>query len=171
MKPRRFGIVLGLALLMPPGPVSGAAPAGVVSQLGGNAIAEVIQADGSRRKIARGDSVFEGERVVTGSGSSVEISFGDESRFHLGPDAEMAVDKFVFRAAKEEEALHTRVLKGAFRFVTGLVAMTRPANVRVNIAVATIGLRGTQILGEVKPRHEKDGRTVDASAQVMLQES
>jgi len=69
-----------------------------------------------------------------------------------------------------EEAFHSRVLKGAFRFVTGLIARKNRQNVRITVAVATIGVRGTHFEGEVTERQEKDGRTVDASAKVALLE-
>jgi hypothetical protein len=41
---------------------------------------------------------------------------------------------------------------------------------KVSVAVATIGIRGTHVEGEVIERQEKDGRTVDASAKVALLE-
>jgi hypothetical protein len=41
---------------------------------------------------------------------------------------------------------------------------------RVSVSVATIGIRGTHVEGEVTERQEKDGRTVDASARVALLE-
>ena len=41
---------------------------------------------------------------------------------------------------------------------------------QVSVLVATIGIRGTQVEGEVTERQEKDGRTVDASAKVALLE-
>jgi len=42
--------------------------------------------------------------------------------------------------------------------------------VRITVAVATIGIRGTHFEGEVTERQEKDGKTVDASAKVALLE-
>lgn len=41
---------------------------------------------------------------------------------------------------------------------------------RVSVSVATIGIRGTHVEGEVIERREKDGVTVDASAKVALLE-
>ncbi len=41
---------------------------------------------------------------------------------------------------------------------------------RITIAVATIGIRGTHFEGEVTERQEKGGKTVDASAKVALLE-
>ena len=41
---------------------------------------------------------------------------------------------------------------------------------QVSVLVATIGIRGTRVEGEVTERQEKDGRTLDASARVALLE-
>jgi hypothetical protein len=54
--------------------------------------------------------------------------------------------------------------------VSGLIARTKRQNVRITIAVATIGIRGTHFEGEVSERQEKGGKTVDASAKVALLE-
>ena len=54
--------------------------------------------------------------------------------------------------------------------MSGLIAKRKRQNVRITIAVATIGIRGTHFEGEVTERQEKDGKTVDASAKVALLE-
>jgi len=76
------------------------------------------------RKLAEGNPVFAGERIRTGTGTVLEIEFTDKSRFTLGPNAEFEVEKY-FQAAggsSGEEAFTSRVFKGAFRFVSGLIA-------------------------------------------------
>ena len=42
-----------------------------------------------------------------------------------------------------------KILKGTFRFVTGLVAKKKPEAMSVHTSVATVGIRGTQVIGEV----------------------
>ena len=54
--------------------------------------------------------------------------------------------------------------------MTGLIARKNRQGVRITVAVATIGIRGTHFEGEVTERQEKDGKTVDASAKVALLE-
>src|SRR6266705_1843103 len=118
------------------------------------------------------DSPFEGERSRPGAGKVLQIEFTDKSRITLGRNAEFEVERY-FQAAggvSGEEAFHTRVLKGAFRYVSGLIARNKRQNVRITVAVATIGIRGTHFEGEVTERQEKGGKTVDASAKVALLE-
>ena len=123
------------------------------------------------RKLAEGDPLFAAERIRTGAGTVLEIEFTDKSRFTLGPNTEFEVERYLQAAgASGEEAFHSRVLKGAFRYVSGLIARKKRQNVRITVAVATIGIRGTHFEGEVTERQQKGGKTVDASAKVALLE-
>lgn len=144
---------------------------GRASQITGDRVSSAQAPGGPVRKLAQGDPVFAGERIRTGAGTVVEVEFNDKSRFTLGPNAEFEVERY-FQAAggSGEDAFHTRVIKGAFRFVSGLIAKKKRENVRITTAVATIGIRGTHFEGEVTERQEKGGKTVDASAKVALLE-
>jgi len=144
--------------------------AGTVSRMTGDNVAEARQPDGSARKLAVGDAVYAGERIWTDKGTSVHIQFSDQSRFSLGPNTEFVIDKFKFKQGTEEDAFHSRVIKGVFRFVSGLIAHGKGRDMKVTARVATIGIRGTQVEGEVIDRQEKDGVTVDASARIVLME-
>lgn len=145
---------------------------GRASRITGEQVSSAQAPGGPVRKLAEGDSLFAGERIRTGAGTVLQLEFTDKSRLTLGPRAEFEVQKY-FQAAgggSGEEAFASRVFKGAFRYVSGLIARRRHENVRFTVAVATIGIRGTHFEGEVNERHEKDGKTVDASAKVALLE-
>ena len=160
-------IVLGLTLL--PAMVDAATPSiGRVSRLTGEQ-AGTAQAPGApARKLTAGDPIHAAERIRTGAGTVLQIEFTDNSRFTLGPNAEFEVARYGY--APGEEAFYSRIIKGAFRFVTGLIARKERKNMQVGVLVATIGIRGTRVEGEVTERQEKDGRMVDASARVALLE-
>src|SRR5258705_9331273 len=145
---------------------------GRAARITGDQLRSAQAPGGPVRKLAEGDSLFAGERIRTGAGTVLQIEFNDKSRFVLGPNTEFEVEKY-FQAAggsSGEEAFTSRVFKGAFRFVSGLIAKRKRDNVRITIAVATIGIRGTHFEGEVTERQQKDGKTVDASAKVALLE-
>ncbi|MEO8718393.1 MAG: FecR domain-containing protein [Burkholderiales bacterium] len=161
-------IVLGLALL--PAMVEAAAPSvGRVSRLTGDQLSHAQAPDGPARRLAAGDPVYAGERIRTGPETVLQIEFTDKGRFTLGPNAEFEVTQYS-HASGGEDAFYSRVFKGAFRFVTGLIAGKKRQNLQVNVLVATIGIRGTHFEGEVIERQEKDGQAVDASAKVVLLE-
>jgi FecR protein len=163
-------IALGLSLL--PAAAEAATPAiGRVARLTGSQLSDAQAPGAPARKLAEGDSVHAGERIRTGAGTVLQIEFTDKSRFVLGPNADFEVGRYSYAAGgADEDAFHSRILKGAFRFVSGLIARSQGKNMKVSVSVATIGIRGTQVEGEVTERQEKDGQTVDASAKVALLE-
>jgi opacity protein-like surface antigen len=143
---------------------------GRATRLTGEQIGSAQKPGAPARKLAEGDSLFAGERIRTGAGTALQIEFTDKSRFTLGPNTEFEVEQYrQASAGSGEEAFTSRVFKGAFRFVSGLIAKKR-GSMRVVTAVATIGVRGTHVEGEVSEHQEKDGKTVDASAKVALLE-
>jgi hypothetical protein len=163
-------IVLGLMLL--PATAGAATPSvGQVSRITGEQLGTAQAPGGPVRKLAAGDPVFATERIRTGAGTVLQIEFADKSRFTLGPNAELEVARYRYTAdGSGEQAFYSTVLKGAFRFVSGLLARKDRKSMQVSVLVATIGIRGTHVEGEVTERQEKDGRTVDASAKVALLE-
>ena len=137
---------------------------GRVSRTTGDQLSSAQAPGAAARKLVAGDPVFAGERIRTGAGTVLQIEFADDTRFTLGPNSEFEVEQY------REEGFHSRIFKGAFRFVTGLIARKQPKSMLVNVPVATIGIRGTHFEGEVTERQEKDGRMIDASAKVALLE-
>ena len=165
--------LIALGLLLAAAVAEAATPAvGRATRLTGDQLSSAQAPGGPIRKLKEGDPIFAAERIRTGAGTVLQIDFNDKSRFTLGPNAEFEVERY-FQAAgggSGEDAFYSRVLKGAFRYVSGLIARAKHENVRISIPVATIGIRGTHFEGEVTERHEKDGKTVDASAKVALLE-
>jgi hypothetical protein len=159
------------ALLLPA--LAGAATPSVgrVAQITGDQRGSAQAPGRAPRGLSAGDAVFAGERIRTGAGTVLRIEFTDKSRFTLGPNAEFEVERYQLAAdSAGEESFHSRIFKGAFRFVSGLIARTKRRDMRVSVSVATIGIRGTHVEGEVTDRQEKDGVSVDASARVVLLE-
>ena len=164
--------LIALGLLLAAAVAEAQTPVGRASRLTGDQISSAQAAGGPVRKLAEGNPVFAAERIRTGAGTVLQIEFTDKSRFTLGPNAEFEVEKY-FQAAggvSGEEAFTSRVFKGAFRYVSGLIARNKRQNVRITTAVATIGICGTHFEGEVTERQEKGGKTVDASAKIALLE-
>lgn len=158
-----------LSLLLLPALLHAATPTiGRISRMTGEQIGQAEAPGAPARRLAAGDPVYAGERIRTGEGTVLQIEFTDNSRFTLGPNAEFEVSRYSDKPG--EEAFASRILKGAFRFVTGLIARKERKAMEVSVLVATIGIRGTHVEGEVTERQERDGKTVDASAKVALLE-
>ncbi|MEM7027017.1 MAG: FecR family protein [Pseudomonadota bacterium] len=118
---------------------------GKVSKIEGDAYA--LTDNDVRRSLKLGSDIFEKDKVYTQDKSLITIVFNDKTRFELGPNANLEASEYQYKQA-ESDSVAINVLKGAFRFVTGLVAKNKPESMKVGTAVATIGIRGTQVIGE-----------------------
>jgi hypothetical protein len=125
-------------------------PAAIVLRANGEVSAS--DARGTLRQLAEGDPVFVGETIETGPGRRVYVAlrFGDDTEFALGRSSTMQVNEFVYGRSVQDDRIGTRVLKGVFRFVSGLIARARSRSMGVTLPVATIGIRGTTVAGEVE---------------------
>lgn len=121
-----------------------------------DAIGRVIKIEGSayaqlatetRRELRIGAKIFAQDTVNTDSEALLTILFKDKTRFELGPESTLAVSEYKYNQTADDK-VSMKVVKGAFRFVTGLVAKEKPENMEVETAVATIGIRGTNVIGE-----------------------
>ncbi len=128
----------------------GGEPAATVIRLNGEATA--VDSDGAPRALAVDALLFAGDTVRTGGGrlTYAALEYRDQTRFTIGPNGELEITDFVYGRSAEEDRIATRVVKGVFRFVSGLIARRRPAAMGVDVSVATIGIRGTTVGGEVE---------------------
>ena len=110
------------------------------------AIGEVValQADGSRRPLARGAEVSPGDTVDTGAGRA-QLRFSDGAMVSLQPGTQFRIDAYEFQGqADGGEKGFFSLLKGALRTITGAIGKTDHKAYRLDTAVATIGIRGTE---------------------------
>ena len=101
--------------------------------------------NGQRRRLVDGGSVYPGDLIETGSGTTV-LAFRDESRITLGSRTRFRVDNFVFDEKNASEGRFlVSVLRGSVRALTGLIARANNRNVGFSTQTATIGIRGTGV--------------------------
>jgi hypothetical protein len=101
-------------------------------------------AQGQKRRLYDGASVYPGEVVQTGPSAQVLLAFRDESRMTLGANTQFKVDSFVFdQKAPAEGRFLVTLLQGSMRALTGLIGKANQRNVGFTTATATIGIRGT----------------------------
>lgn len=132
---------------------SGGDPIGFVMTSTGTVTVE--RADGTVEQLGAGDPVFENDVLTTADDSTVGIRFQDESRFSLGEEGRMELDTFVYDAVAGTGTSLIDVAEGSFAFVSGMIAKTGDDAMSVQTPVATIGVRGTTVAGDVGP----DGQT------------
>lgn len=119
---------------------------GLVKELSGTAFAKIPAVD--RRQLSTGDQIYQNDTITTDEKSSITLKLKDDSLFELGEDATLLANKFIYKQSVEEDSVSVSILKGTFRFVSGLIAKKKPESMVVETSVATIGIRGTNVVGE-----------------------
>lgn len=135
--------IMGWMLIAFTGAFAGVAHAGgVFDSVTGNVA--VIAPDGTRHAAQRFADIPTGSTVSTGDGAHASIRFDDSSAVVLDQNTEFRVVDYRYDSAKPGTGRSVfDFLKGAARFVTGLIARAAPANYQLRTTQMTIGVRGT----------------------------
>jgi hypothetical protein len=96
--------------------------------------------------------VFESDKVRTGSDGKLGITLKDDTRFSLGPNSEVHLDRFSYAPAEGRLALALNVVRGMAAYVSGRIAKLSPDAVRLETPGAIVGVRGTTLALAVSPR-------------------
>jgi hypothetical protein len=136
-------VPLLLALLALAAPAAAQEAVGRVKTVEGTA---TVTRGGANLVAEVGTPLQEGDLVETGPGSSVGLSFKDDSTISLGPVSRLTIDRFVFAPAEEKFGFAARMARGTAYFVSGGIAKLAPQSVLVGTPVGTIGVRGTRFL-------------------------
>ena len=104
--------------------------------------------ENDKRNLAEGDGVRAQELIAVDADGRSEIELRDKTKLALGPGAKLLLDKFVYDPDIDGGAIVMNLVRGSFRFVTGLAA--KPAYV-IHLPTASITVRGTIFDVYVKP--------------------
>lgn len=103
-----------------------------------------VHADGTSETLQVGSPVFQGDVIRTADGSSVGITFKDDSTFSLDENGEMTLDEMVYDPDTGDGSFNSTLTSGVFSFISGQIAKSNPDAMTLTTPVATIGIRGTQ---------------------------
>jgi len=92
------------------------------------------------RTLQAGDRVHQDELIEVGLDASSELKLDDETKLALGPGSHLKLDKFVYDPAKSSGNIVVDLVKGTFRFVTGVAE--KPTYI-IKTPAAAITVRGT----------------------------
>ena len=93
-----------------------------------------------QRRLATGDNVRQDELIEVGNDGTGEIRLRDNTQLALGPGSQLLLDEFVYNPDLSGGAIVLNLVKGSFRFITGIAA--KPAYV-IRTPTASITVRGT----------------------------
>jgi hypothetical protein len=133
-------------------------PIGSVQNFSGEVFA--VRTDGTRALLSAGDPIFQGDVVETADGAAINLMFVDKTTFALGADARLAIDELVYNPDTGAGNSSFAILKGIFVFSSGEIAKFNYDNMIIKTTVATIGIRGTKVAGDVKSPGEVSTFTV-----------
>lgn len=151
-----------------PAPTAAAAPAPMPAPAAGNppagSVVSAVQSpawlvhSGATTPLRPGMQVGEGDTLRTAAGGRVYLELPEHSTVKLGENTEFATPAMKMDQDNQgslfKGVLH--VLKGVFRFTTSVVGHSERRHVDIQVGVATIGVRGTDVWG----RSADDGSLV-----------
>jgi hypothetical protein len=86
--------------------------------------------------------VHRDERIRTSSSGLGEFIFQDGTKFAIGANSSVVIDKFVFNDSKSVKNLTINAAKGSFRWISG----GSPSSAyKINTPAGTVGIRGTAL--------------------------
>jgi hypothetical protein len=91
--------------------------------------------------------IFSGATVNTGIGAQAILKFDDQQQVVLNENTTFRIADYRYRAAEPRgDRAVFDLLRGALRFITGIVGARNPKVVAVRIPQSTIGIRGTDFM-------------------------
>jgi hypothetical protein len=108
------------------------------------------------RAVQLKDELVQDEAVRTETDSTVELGFIDGSQMSLEPESELVLSKYVFDPEGKATAAVINLQSGTFHYTSNGVP---DQDVVLKTPVATIGIRGTELLIFVGPSVVKPGET------------
>ena len=97
-----------------------------------------------------GDLLEKADTLLTGTDGRVGITFIDNSRFSMGPNSRIALEKFTFNPTTHEGEFLTRVEHGTLAVISGHIAHSAQDAMKVQTRTTILGVRGTSFLVQVK---------------------
>lgn len=102
------------------------------------------QAQIGSRTAAVGTPVGMNDRLRTGPGARLQVTFIDGTELVLGENANVVIDRYVFDPSKGAGKMALSSTQGAFRFATGKLNQMKDKDVTVNTPQGALAVRGTE---------------------------
>lgn len=104
-----------------------------------------------RLAVRTGMPVHEADRIVTGEDGAVGITFADNSLLSVGPNSDLAIDRYVFDSTTHAGQFDSTLSRGTLTAISGRIVKQSPEAMRVRTPSAIMGVRGTEFAVRVDP--------------------
>ena len=109
--------------------------------------------NGTTRSLARGADVFVGDTLTTSADGYAQLRLSDGAIIALKADTIFEISDYSFQASNgQQDSATMSLIQGGFRTITGTIGDVNKEAYRVETPFATIGIRGTDHLGELTPQ-------------------
>lgn len=125
-------------------------------------LVEVLHVDGTRENLTAGGAIFAGDIIETSNNGNVGIIFEDESVMSMGPGGHLTMDELVYDPDGPGGNMIVSIAEGVFSYISGTIAKTDPNAMVINTPTSSIGIRGTQVVGNIRPIGEENTITLMA---------
>ena len=133
-------------------------PIGRVDNVDG--VAFIIRLTGTKTPAAAEMEVFLGDTIKTTVNTIINLTFVDNTRFALGEEGEMVIDELIFSPTDSTGRSLFTITQGIFSFLSGKIAKTAPDSMWVKLPVATVGVRGTKVVGRAAKESRENSITL-----------
>ncbi len=121
-------------------PALAATTAGVVQLVEGDVT--ITRADNTVLEPIVGDSVEEGDTIVTGANGELQVIMADNGYIALRANTRIKIEQYRAEGDKDDRSVISLV-EGALRSITGWIGKYSRGNYRITTPTGTIGIRGT----------------------------
>jgi len=143
MTSKPAGYLIAVVLALAPLAARADDPIGQVKTATGTV---TVERAGKAQPVAIGDHVFQADKITTAPGASVGITFADNSMMSLGPDSQLALDKFRFDSTTQDGVFDSSLQKGTLAVKSGQIVHQTPEAMHIRTPAALLGVRGTEFV-------------------------
>ena len=90
------------------------------------------------------------DTLQTGKAAAASVVMSDDSTLALGPNSELVLKDYMFNPKEGKFSFITRMVKGTFSYLSGIIGKLAPDSIRVEMPEGTIVVRGTKLLVSVE---------------------
>ncbi|GGB78959.1 hypothetical protein GCM10011352_00730 [Marinobacterium zhoushanense] len=105
----------------------------------------VVEREERRLELEPNDDLFERDRLITPKGSRVLLKLRDKTTVSLAENSVFELTEYSFDDDTSDVSF--KLLKGAFRAISGLIGQQENPKFEVKTSTALIGIRGTDFWG------------------------
>lgn len=108
----------------------------------------LLTRDNKTTKLSLDDEIEKNDFIETKTNSKVRITFIDDTVISIGKESNLTIDEYIFSQNKDEVSSEFSVTKGTFHTISGQIGKVNPDKFKLKTKNATMGIRGTEFLGD-----------------------